>query len=45
MTKPIDSNSQDEQRRRIQRGRNLVLALILGGFAILVFAISIAKMG
>ena len=30
---------------RIRRQRNLVLGLILGGFAVLVFFISIAKMG
>lgn len=41
MTDPIDS---DQQRRRIVRGRNLVLGLLLAGFAILVYAISIAKM-
>ena len=42
MTEPLDSNSE---RRRIQRGRNLVLGLILGAFVVLVFAISIVKMG
>ena len=45
MTEPVDSNSVDQQRRRIQRSRNVVLGLILAGFVILVFAISIAKMG
>ena len=42
MTEPLDSNSE---RKRIQRSRNLALGLILGAFVILVFAISIAKMG
>jgi hypothetical protein len=45
MTDPLDSNSLDQQRRRIRRGRNVVLGLILAGFVILVYAISIAKMG
>ncbi len=45
MTDPADSNSVEQQGRRIQRGRNVVLGLILAGFAVLVFAISIAKMG
>lgn len=35
----------EAQRRRIQRSRNRVLALLLGGFVVLVFAISIVKMG
>lgn len=35
----------ESERRRIMRGRNIVLALLLGGFALLTFAISIAKMG
>ena len=34
----------DAERKRIIRGRNRVLALVLAGFVILVFAISIAKM-
>jgi hypothetical protein len=34
----------EAERQRIIRGRNLVLALLLTGFVILVFAISIAKM-
>jgi hypothetical protein len=42
MTEPLDS---EQQRRRIVRGRNLVLGLLLGAFVILVYAISIAKMG
>ena len=35
----------DGERKRIQRSRNLVLALLLGGFVVLVFAIAIVKMG
>ena len=35
---------QDEVRRR-QRSRSVVMAVLLIGFAVLVFAISIAKMG
>jgi hypothetical protein len=35
---------QDEVRRR-QRSRSIVMAVLLIGFAVLVFAISIAKMG
>lgn len=34
----------EAERKRIIRGRNRVLALLLAGFVILVFAISIAKM-
>jgi hypothetical protein len=34
----------EAERKRIIRSRNLVLALVLAGFVILVFAISIAKM-
>jgi len=45
MVDPIESDTVTAERRRIQRGRNVVLGLLLGGFAILVFAISIAKMG
>jgi hypothetical protein len=42
MTEPLDSEAQ---RKRIQRSRNLVLGLLLGAFVVLVYAISIAKMG
>jgi hypothetical protein len=35
---------QDEVRRR-QRSRSIVMAVLLIGFAALVYAISIAKMG
>jgi hypothetical protein len=45
MTDPLDSpNDPEAQRKRIQRSRNLVVALLLGGFVILVYFISIAKM-
>lgn len=36
---------QDEARRRIQKNRNRVLAIVLVAFVVLVYAISIAKMG
>jgi hypothetical protein len=36
----------DEQEiRRRQKGRAIVMALLLGAFAVLVYAITIAKMG
>jgi hypothetical protein len=35
----------EAERKRIMRSRNIVLALVLFGFAALTFAISIAKMG
>ena len=35
---------QDEIRRR-QKARAIVMALLLGGFVILVYAITIARMG
>lgn len=45
MTEPFDSpKAADPERRRIQRSRNVALALVLAAFVILVFAISIAKM-
>lgn len=34
----------EAERQRIIRGRNRVLGILLVGFAILIFAISIAKM-
>jgi hypothetical protein len=34
----------ESERARIIRGRNVVLGTLLVGFAILIFAISIAKM-
>jgi hypothetical protein len=46
MTEPFDSpHDSDERRRRIVRGRNVVLGLLLAAFVVLVYAISIAKMG
>ncbi len=36
--------SNDSERKRIQRSRSVVLALLLGAFVVLVYAISIAKM-
>ena len=33
----------DTERKRIIRSRNVVLGLVLGAFAVLVFAISLAK--
>lgn len=38
-----DLSESEAERRRIQRGRNRVLALLLLGFVVLVFAISIVK--
>ena len=40
-----DPGDLEGQRKRIQRSRNLVLALLLAGFVVLVYAISIVKMG
>lgn len=46
MTELPDSRAATEaERKRILRNRNVVLAVILVGFVILTFAISIAKMG
>jgi hypothetical protein len=42
MTNLSDSETE---RKRIVRSRNRVLALILFGFVVLTFAISLAKMG
>jgi hypothetical protein len=36
-------NDQDEVRRR-QRARAIIMALLLGAFVILVYAITVAKM-
>ena len=33
----------ETERRRIQRSRSIVMALLLAGFVVLVFAISIVK--
>lgn len=46
MTEPFESSQNTEdRRRRIVRGRNIVLGLLLAAFVVLVYAISIAKMG
>jgi len=37
-------NGEDEVRRR-QRARALIMALLLAAFAILVYAITVAKLG
>ena len=42
MTQQPDS---EEQRRKIQRGRNIALGLVLGGLVVLFYLITIAKMG
>ena len=34
----------DSERARIQRSRNIVMALVMGAFVVLIYAISIAKM-
>lgn len=39
-----EMRDHDSERRRIQRSRSIVLALLLLGFVVLVYAISIAKM-
>lgn len=36
--------NNDSERKRIQRSRSIVMALILAAFVVLVYAISIAKM-
>ena len=35
--------AQDSERRRIQRGRNIALGLVLGGLVVLFYFITIAK--
>jgi hypothetical protein len=39
------TDPRDEEIRRRQRGRALVMGLLLAAFAVLVYAITIAKMG
>ena len=39
------SDPRDDEIRRRQRSRAIIMALLLGAFAILVYAITIAKMG
>ena len=44
MTLPSDPELDPaKERRRIQRGRNVALGLVLGGLAVLFFLITIAK--
>ena len=38
------SDPQDDEIRRRQKSRALIMALLLGAFVILIYAISIAKM-
>jgi hypothetical protein len=46
MTEPSDSpRGTQAQIERIRRQRNTVMALLLGAFVVLVFAISIVKFG
>ncbi len=40
MTNQLD---HEAERKRIQRGRNVALGLVLGGLAVLFFFITIAK--
>lgn len=42
---PTTPEARAAEIARIRKGRNRALALLLGGFAVLVFFISIAKMG
>ncbi len=35
----------ESERRRIQRTRNLVMAVLLAGFVVLIYAISIVRIG
>ncbi|HEX8240736.1 MAG TPA: hypothetical protein VF574_13440 [Allosphingosinicella sp.] len=39
------SDPRDEEIRRRQKARAVIMALLLGAFVILVYAITIAKMG
>lgn len=41
MTEP----DYDTERRRIQKSRNIAMALVLGGLAVLFFFITLAKFG
>jgi hypothetical protein len=38
------SNDSQDERKRIQRGRSVAMALILAAFVVLIYAISIARM-
>ena len=39
------TDPRDEEIRRRQKTRAIIMALLLGGFVLLVYAITIAKMG
>jgi hypothetical protein len=39
------TDPRDEEIRRRQKARALIMALLLGAFVLLVYAITIAKMG
>ena len=39
------TDPRDDEIRRRQRSRALIMAVLLGAFAVLVYAITIAKMG
>ena len=39
------SNSSEDERLRRQKSRALVMALLLGAFVILIYAISIVRIG
>lgn len=41
---PESNPDTDAARKRIQKSRNIVMGLLLAGFVILVYAISIVKM-
>ena len=43
-TPNADSANHDAERKRIQRSRSIVMAVLLAAFVVLVYAISIAKM-
>lgn len=39
------TDPRDDEIKRRQRTRAIIMALLLGGFVVLVYAITIAKMG
>lgn len=44
MATKSDQSIDQERIRRVQRGRNIVLAAVLAGFAVLTFAVTIVKL-
>ena len=38
-------NDHEAERRRIQKGRNIALGLVLLGFVVLFYALTFARMG